>query len=163
MSVIIILNELGLVDWNTIYVGFERGYLSKKDVVTYALEQVESTDSSNYYLCLLAGGEYDSDSDIKENLLNFMDSINNKEIKINESIELKKYHLGYMIALQKESISEEDKIEKLQRLYADFDYPEYMMTCSIYYLENDKESNGIEDPLVSLRKVIEKLKSELLS
>ncbi len=60
------------------------------------------------------------------------------------------------LGLQHASLADEDKIERLQELYAEFGYPDDMASCSIYG-QNDV------DPFDALHQVVAALEQRFAS
>lgn len=148
MSPYLILCELGLLSWSVIWSGWKEGKITKADV-------------SNYAEHLMSNGLDDGDEDVA--VLGFAESMESDEIegpmRKLASVELdydvrEKWRLVALTLLNASSLSEEEKIRRLQEIYAEFDYPEDMRSCSIY-------SGDTVDPLEAMSTVISTLKHKL--
>jgi len=146
MSPIKVLIDLGLLCWSTIHLGLRRGWVNRKDVIDYAISLlVKGNDDEG--VAIIAGGEPLSDDE----LLNL---ISNHIEKTDDVTNLDKWLLAHLLYITESNDDKQSKIDELQEVYANFDYPEDMISCSIY-------SQDEIDPLVATIKVIEKLRSRL--
>ena len=141
------LENLGLLCWSTIYVGFKKGWLKQKDVVDYAVKMLMA-GSDDKAAVLIAGGESLNDDE----LLNLVSSqIENKD----EIIALDKWRLANLLCISESKKSDQEKLDKLQDIYSKFNYPDDMKSCSIY-------SQDKLDPLLAMMYVIMELKKKYL-
>lgn len=147
MSPFKVLSELRLVCWSTIFLGFRKGWVKRSDVFDYAIALLMGGDTDQE-IALIAGGEYLSDEELLE-------LIEGKQLGKNAVSALDKWRLAFLLSIEWSDGSEEDKLCRLQEVYADFEYPEDMALCSIY-------SQGEVPPLVAMRWVVKKLQEELL-
>lgn len=147
MSSVEILKQLGLLCWSTISVGFKKGWLKQKDVIEYAVSLLMGGDD-NEAVVLIAGGESLND----KKLLNLISSqIGNKD----ETTAIDKWRLANLLCIAESEKNDQEKIDKLQEVYAKFGYPEDMRSCSIY-------SQNELDPLSAMMKVVTELKRKYL-
>jgi hypothetical protein len=121
------LLELNLIDWPTLYIGFKKGLISKKDIEDYATLLLTEPSFFEQDIALLANATNYDENAIEDMLTKLFDL--NSLIKENEIDKLK---LAALLNIEKSPISNQEKCDKLQNLYADFDYPEDMADCSIY-------------------------------
>lgn len=141
------LKELNLVCWSSLLVGLQRGWAAKSDVAAYAISLLSADlDNGNENIAVLAGADSLDDMEVKDLLLQIDGSTEAPEA-------FEKWRLATLITLSDSVLSEEEKIDKLQELYAEFDYPEDMASCSIY-------SQDAVDPLVALSEVISALRKK---
>lgn len=147
MSPFKILSELRLACWSTISLGFRKGWVRRSDIFDYAIGQLMSGDAGQE-VAQIAGGEYFSDEELLE-------LIEDKQQGQNAVSDLDKWRLAFLLSIEWSGDSEEDKLCRLQEVYADFDYPEDMALCSIY-------SQGEVSPIVAMSWVVKKLQDELL-
>lgn len=141
------LKELNLVCWPSLFVGLQRGWAAKSDIADYAVNLLSTDlDNGNENIAILAGADSLDDSEVNDLLLQV-----GEEMEPPEAIE--KWRLATLTALSESALSEEEKIDKLQELYAEFDYPEDMASCSIY-------SQDTVDPLAAMSEVISALKKK---
>lgn len=139
------LKNLNLVCWPALLVGLQRGLATKSDVAEYAINLLsEDLDNGNDNISALAFADSLDDTEIKELLLLVDEDIDPHEV-------IERWRLATLIALSESALSEEEKLDKLQELYAEFDYPEDMASCSIY-------SQNAIDPLAAMADVISALK-----
>lgn len=147
MSPIKILKNLGLFSWSTVALGLKKGWVSRKDAIDYAVDLLASGNEEEEVV-IIAGGETLEDDELF-NLIR-------KLVKPTDSASaLDKWRLAHLVAVAETDEDEQIKLDKLQEVYANFDYPEDMSSCSIY-------SQDEIDPLVAMIQVIEELKSEIL-
>jgi|GEM_PF-1121662 len=160
MRLIDIIRKYSLLDWKTILVGFKRNWITKDEVIEFAVNQLSTTNEDDYNVSLLAG----SDNESNENILNLIHKyIESKNIQLNEGNEIKKWLLAHLILINEGDISDQDKLNKLQEIYSEFEYPEEMAKCSIYYTEPNKEfkkGEYLSDPLDEMKNLINILMSE---
>ena len=142
-----VLIELGLLDWSCIWLGFNRGWVSREDVYDYAISLLEGGEFSEN-VAILAGGRYLDEKEFESLIL--------REIKSDDQVEsLDKWRLAHLLSIASSSDSLDEKVCKLQEVYAEFGYPEDMMSCSIYSSEHIC-------PLEVMNAVIKKLKQNML-
>ena len=70
-----------------------------------------------------------------------------------EDTNLNKLKLAALLSLKESTISNKEKCDRLQELYADFNYPDDMSECSIY-------STSQISPLEGMNNLIAKLKDK---
>lgn len=151
MSIYDQLKKLNLASWSTLLVGFDSGFISRQDIEDYATSLLEEKSSFNLDIALLASiDDYDS---------NEMRKMIEKQLNLkylDKEVEIKKIKLAALLSLEESSLSEEDKCYKLQKLYAEFNFPNDMSECSIYST-NSKISplSAMHNLIVSLKKYIE--------
>ena len=141
------LRILSLVSWSMLYIGFQRGWVKKSDIADYATNQLSADmDNGDENIAVLASAYSLDDSEVLDLLL----KVGGDE-KYQNSIE--KWRLAKLVALSESVLCEEEKLYKLQELYAEFDYPEDMAPCSVY-------SKDSVDPLVAMSELILALKNK---
>lgn len=146
MSPIKVLINLGLLCWSTILFGLGKGWVSRKDVVDYAVDLlVNGNDDEN--VAIIAAGETLEDDELLKLLSNQVEQSDSAN-------DLDKWRLAHLISIVESNEDEQSKLDRLQEVYANFNYPEDMASCSIYY------QNEI-DPLVAMMQVVEELKGKL--
>ena len=140
------LKELDLLCWSTLSVGQKRGWVTKTDIGDYAAKLLsDGLDNDNEKIAVLAGANSYDEPEVKELMLQLVND------SYTEVEALEKWRLATLLSLSKSSLSEEEKIDKLQEIYSEFDYPEDMSSCSIY-------SQDSVDPLIAMSDVILSLK-----
>lgn len=141
------LKILKLVSWSVLYIGLQRGWVQKSEITDYANTQLSADmDNCDENIAVLASAYSLDDSEILDTLLQVAG-----DEKYDNSIE--KWRLAKLVALSESVLCEEEKLYKLQELYAEFDYPEDMASCSIY-------SQDSIDPLVAMSKLTSVLKKK---
>ncbi|WP_234454605.1 DUF2247 family protein [Pseudomonas sp. LAM2023] len=75
-------------------------------------------------VAIIAGGEYLSDEEILEIVSRQMEMTNC-------AAEIDKWRLAFLLCIDVSNDSDENKINRLQEVYAEFDYPEDMAFYSI--------------------------------
>lgn len=149
MDAIEILQELGLLSWSVIGCGLEKGWMTKKQVIDYAIKQVLNGENGNSCnIEIIAMGE-----DLNSH--EFLNLVNSESKDGEEQFSLKSWRLAKLIIIDNSDKSDQEKIDMLQEVYSSFYYPEDMSSCSIY------ANDGI-DPLVAMYNVIQNLKNSLM-
>lgn len=139
------LVKLGLMCWSTILLGYERGWIEREDIFNYAIAQLEGNDGAyDECVAIIAGGDYLSD----EELCGLMFS---KMKGVSDCCDLDKWRLAFLLCIESLEASDEIKLIQLQEVYAEFNYPRDMISCSIYSQDNIS-------PLVAMHQVVESLK-----
>jgi len=146
MSPVKILINLGLLCWSTILLGLDKGWVSRKDVIEYAVDLlVKGNEDEN--VVIIAGGEPLGDDELLDLISNLVEQSDNTG-------ELDKWRLAHLISIAESNEGEQSKLDRLQEVYANFDYPEDMASCSVY-------SQDEIDPLVAMMQVVEELRNKL--
>lgn len=146
MSPIKILINLGLLCWSTILIGLRKGWVSRKDVIDYAVDLLVNGNEDED-VAIIAGGESLEDDEL-------FNLISNQVKQSDNAAALDKWRLAHLLNIAESDDDEQTKLDRLQEVYANFDYPEDMASCSIY-------SQDEIDPLVAMTQVVEELKSRL--
>ena len=104
----------------------QKGWVTKSDIAGYAIELLsDGLDNYDENITVLASADSSEDSEVQELMLQVVGGLNSEA--------LEKWRLVILSALNESVLTEEEKIDKLQELYAEFDYPEDMSSCSIYF------------------------------
>jgi hypothetical protein len=140
-----ILIGLGLMCWSTIVFGFRRGWVKRSEIFDYAVTRlVNDSHADSEDVAIIAGGEYLSDDE----LLGLM----SKQVeRVDSASDLEKWLLAFLLWIEASGNSDQDKINRLQEVYADFNYPENMASCSVY-------SQDSISPLFAMGQVVEVLR-----
>ena len=148
------LAKLNLIDWPTLALGIDNGWIDKDAISSYAFERLHHGETDGD-IALLAGSNALSEDEVSELLATLCkkNSISTQEAN---PLALEKWRLAILSELQNSSLPPEEKLERLQELYADFGYPEDMASCSIYAQDG-------ADPLDALQKTINTLEQRLTS
>jgi hypothetical protein len=148
-----LLKRESLLSWTVIKWGWENHTLSFSEVLDYAILQLESSSDEN--IAILAGL---SETD-KDTMCQILDGLASKET-VEGSKE--RWILASLLSIQESGLDDQGKLDQLQMVYADFDYPESLSKCSIYYVDPEKRNSVkvgdiLSDPLMEMQKVIEQL------
>ena len=147
------LKQESLLSWSVIKWGWENHTLSFDNMLDYAVLQLESSNDEN--IAILAGlSETDRDT-----ICQILNELVSKEP---EQDSKGKWILAALLVIQESELDDQSKIDSLQEVYAEFDYPESLSKCSIYYVEPEKRTNVkigdiLSDPLIEMQKVIKQL------
>jgi hypothetical protein len=151
MSIYFQLKKLNLVHWGIIMIGFDKGLISKQDIEDYSTLILENSEVFDPEIALLANAQNYTDIEIKEMIQTQLNP--NKFVA---DVEINKLRLAALLSLNEENITDEEKCDKLQMLYAAFDYPDDMSACSIYSV-NSKIS-----PIKAMNNLIVSLEQKYL-
>ena len=153
MNTITELSRQGLLCWQTVAVGLKNNWLGKDAVADYAFKLLsEGLDGGDTDIAVLAGTDSLDDREISD-LIRAICQRQRTDMAQAEADALEKWRLAKLLALNSSKFSTEEKIDKLQELYADFDYPADMAACSIY------SQDGV-DPLAAIQSLINELKQK---
>ena len=149
MSPFNVLVDLGLMRWSVILIGFRKGWITREEIFEYAVDLLMSGNESRDVAVIAAGGCVDDDE-----LL----SLISKQIeKSDHAADMDKWRLAFLVCIERSDECDLDnKIDRLQEIYAEFGYPEDMASCSVYSQDNIS-------PLVAMREVIRALQEKICS
>jgi len=156
MSVLDFMQKFKLIDWYTLLVGLKHKWCNKELLIHYGEEMIKQTKSKEIdsNLAIIASGESLSPDDLVTIILKFL-SDNKKTMKHKEESEaLEKWRFAHLYWLLQKDGPEQEKIDILQELYAQFGFPEDMVSCSIY-------SQDTIAPLTAAENVVKKLSKQL--
>lgn len=148
------LAKLNLIDWPTLVTGINNSWIDKDAISSYAFELLHSGETDED-IALLAGSDSLSEDEVSE-LLAKLCKKNSISAQATKPLSLEKWRLAILSELQNSSLTPDEKLERLQELYADFGYPEDMASCSIYAQDGT-------DPMAALQKTINSLEERLTS
>jgi len=156
MTPLEILKRLELLSWDIILVGWDNGWVNRNDIINYALQLlINGKDEGDINLAVIAGGDCYNDTEIHELVISYLvakgEQIPLSKERVSDAID--KWRLAHLINIEESNHSDENKLSRLQDIYADFDYPPDMESCSIY-------SQDSTDPLVALRNTILQLRDK---
>jgi len=144
-----VLNNLNLLCWSLLFMGLRKEWVTKSDIEGYAVSLLSANlDGGDEKIAELASAESLGDDDVRELLFQL-----GRADEQPDNVE--KWRLALLISLSESVLSEEEKVDRLQELYAEFGYPEDMSACSIY------SQNSIA-PLIAMSRVISSLKAKLV-
>ena len=146
MKPIEVLIKLDLICWNTLLFGWKNSWVNRESIASYAAGLLsEGVDNNDENIALMAANSSLDDDEILSLLEKLCDNADDDVID--------KWRLSNLICIAEVSMSDQEKIDAVQEVYAKFDYPEDMASCSIYTQDN-------QDPLMVMVQVIESLKSK---
>lgn len=147
MSPFGVLISLGLACWSTIFLGFSKRWLRREDIFEFAMTQLLNGCESER-VAIIAGSEYLSDEELLE--------IVSRQVEMTSCVaEIDKWRLAFLICIEASNDGDENKINNLQEVYANFNYSEDMASCSIY-------SQDSVAPLVGMSQVVKELRKRFL-
>lgn len=160
------LRALGLLDWPTLAAGFRRGEVSQVVVEEVATLEVVAGDGPSAELIALTATDL-SDLEVQE----LLDQLATGE-GADEAVALRRLLLARLLDLDAErsatGLANEQVVDRLELLYAEFDYPEVLRACSRY----DVEPSGREErlaadssgwPMSGLHAAIDALSAEVVA
>lgn len=142
-----IMINLGLLCWSTILLGLKKGWVSRKDVIDYAVGLLVDGNEDEGVVTIAAGESLEDDE-----LFNI---VSNQVAQTDNAADLDKWRLAHLLYIAESDDDEQIKLDRLQEVYANFDYPEDMASCSIY-------SQDEIDPFMAMTEVVDKLRSRLM-
>ena len=150
-----LLHSNQMMDWVTLLYGMEEGYLTLSDINNYAQDLLASTERENadfYTISLIASSQ--DWTEIKDLIKQI--SKTKLEKQKEQQMALKKWQFAFLKnTVDSISLTDEDKIEKIQYLYSEFLYPENMRYCSIY------AQNNTAPIIEECKKVVHQLDKEI--
>lgn len=154
MSALSELQNLSHISWPTLLIGLKKGWINKDAISDYAnLLLTTEPDRAAPNVALLIATDSLNQDDIAT-LINEICTTQGIDLRAEEPASIEKWRLAHLSDIQNSPLLDEDKLTKLQELYAEFDYPEDMSACSIYH-------PGEISPLAAMHQLIEQLKLKL--
>lgn len=152
-----LLKRESLLSWTVIKWGWENHTLNFSELQDYAILQLEFSSDEN--IAILAGL---SEAD-KDTMCQVLDGLASKETVTGSK---ERWILASLLSIQESELDDQGKLDQLQMVYAEFDYPESLSKCSIYYVDPEirnsvKVGDFLSDPLMEMQKVISQLFQEL--
>jgi hypothetical protein len=159
--VIQLMTAMGLLDWQAVMVGWDHRWLSKADVVHFAVDWLlRDPDDNRVAVALLAGGEECGDDEIRRLLVDVID-----DSQADEGVTMDKWRLAFLSALAEKDLGWECKVTLLEEIGAAFGAPADMRLCTRYGPSERAIKKGLADasdltvdPLDAMAKVIANLK-----
>lgn len=161
-DVFLAMKHLSLIDWPSLLIGWNRGWVSRDIVIDFAVDWlVTHPAETDDRVALMAGGELIDDAELKQLLV---DVVRSSGFARSESDSVDRWRLAHLWALSQSKIDDNSRLDKLEELYADFGYPEDMAACSRYYVAPDgvgalQTNSERLSPLGAMQKVIRDLRS----
>lgn len=149
-----VLLQQGFLNWSALLVGWNHKWVSKEDVVQIAVNWLNAhPEQDDESVVALAESENSSEAAISEWLRQA--ALQQEGFDISDDTQyhrqLERWRYAHLVSLQEADLPATEKIDRLQRVYADFGYPQDMAGCSKY--------GPGPDPLEAMNKVIERLRT----
>jgi hypothetical protein len=163
-----VLREQRLLTWAALVVGFNYKWATRDDIVQFAVNWlVEHPLDDEQSVVLLAGSENETDEKVLEWLCQ---AARSKEGFIIDDqsrydVEMGRWRYAHLVALDQSPLSNNEKLDALQKIYADFGYPQDMALCSKYGPSQFAIDaghvlpSGVTDALETMRTVIAALRA----
>ena len=154
-----ILHGRVALSWAALKIGWRKGWVDSRGISTFATAWlVRHPENSEEAALLLANCGGDS----REEISRWLDEVSSNKDPAGEVSAINRWRLGFLLALDADGdMGDEEKLERLQEIYADFSFPNDMAACSQYYVSEDDEQGGkVRGPLDAMREVIRQLEKE---
>lgn len=157
------LKKLKLVDLDTLYVGFAKKWIEATEIQSFAEEMVLNGSKDTNIIWLMSCSE-ESYHDILQKLAKHLTEYNPLDTN---SVAMKKWRLAKMLSVLTNDKSNEEKVEFLQQIYAEFGFPYDMAPVSPYYFPDNEQKREIkiseiyESPLDAAKRIIKNLANEV--
>lgn len=164
-----LMQTLGLLDWPSLWVGLERGWVWADDLIAFSTQWLlEHPDEDNEHITLLAGGESLDEAELRDMLGNHLREVSGETPDPRAAPEVDKWRLAALCLLDQSDLPPDEKLDALEELRAEFDYPEDMRACSRYYVPPQFAGRQFavgehlpwEDPFEAVQAVIAKLRKQ---
>lgn len=167
-SAIDVLRQLSQLDWRALLVGWWRGWATRADIIDFAVAWLlEHPDERDSRVVQLASGEDLEDAELEAALAGYVAAVSGSLPSDRDSIDVDKWRLAHLRLLVNSALDPEAKLDRLEELYAEFDYPKDMAACSRYYISPAQQEHGwavgdqCSSPLDALEAVLGKLSEKL--
>ena len=159
------LKNAGLLDPEVLASGLERGWLTRDQVIEYAVEKLGAGDERTEVLTLAAAEDLEP-----EKIVTLLRKWAKLDGLPTESMQggLRKWMFAYLKSIEESPASPEEKLDSVEEIYALLGYPEEMHECSRYYIPAEDRARGIQvgevtaSPLQAVHKLVSRLKQELI-
>jgi hypothetical protein len=158
------LKNAGLVDPEVLAVGLERGWITRDQVIEYAVERLGGGDGRTEVLKLAAAEDLETQTIVT--LLRRwaeLDRLPTGSLKVG----LRKWMFASLKSIEESPASPEEKLDRVEEIYALLGYPEQMNECSRYYIPAADRARGIQvgevtaSPLEAVHRLVALLQQEL--
>lgn len=159
------LLDRGLLDWATLAAGYSRGWISPADLSELAVLEVLAKETpSAEVIALTAVGLPDQD------VRDLLDQLAAMEGGIDTHRAVRLLLLAHLRDLEAErasgTLNDDQVVDRLEDLYAEFDYPEELRYCSRYNIPPEERGGSSRggtagSPLRAFREAIQKLAADL--
>ena len=143
-----LLKRESLLSWTVLKWGWEHHILGYREIQDYAISQLEYC--SNDDVEILAGL---SKSD-QDTIIQILGKLAEKEPTVQDASD--NWLLASLLLIQESNLDTQGKLDRLQEIYSEFNYPDCLSKCSIYYADdrNAKLGDFLSDPLMEMQKAI---------
>lgn len=136
-------NHLNLINWSCIYWGIREQLIEPESAVLYANKVVENnpnTDTPEIIELLI------TDSANDDNVLPLIERMfsDKKELHNTKAISVRTLRFIFLFEIQKSAKNNQDLLDKIESVYADFNYPSDMESFISYMPPEDDEYNVSE-------------------
>lgn len=181
MKSIEVMRDLRLLDWRSLLVGWRRGWVSRDDVFGHAVNQLlAEVPDPDLKIAMLAAGDSEnySNADL-EDLLVAISARHGAPIpatvlaqlsewqpsgEIDNSVrrEFEQWRLAHLVSAAREARDREDLLNRLEKIWVGFGYPDDMRAVSRYPLDAQDQATPspvrIDRALKAAEDTIERLK-----
>lgn len=153
---------LGILDWRTMLVGFDRGLIGASEVIGEAVNALSTSfGDPPAELVALAGADGETEAHIRS-LLSKLAAMENPVL---DGREQDRWRLAMLSFLRKYEPDEEALLQQVAEVYAIFDYPPDM-ELAIYYMPvtsaiNPRLGDQLPSPVAALDSLIDSLSTEM--
>lgn len=156
------LESMNLLNWNAVRVGWDHEWVTKYDISRYATACLER-DVDDSSLADIAELAFSATLDDRC----FQESLRRLSLKHPSAIdeEIEKWRLARLLELNATPFSTDEKLQALEELRAEFDYPPDMTHCTRWGPSREAIIAGLAssedlkvDPLLEMERVIAALK-----
>jgi hypothetical protein len=159
-----LMKSLGLLSWKTLLTGWDRGWVTKTDLIGYAVDWLQTDpNDNNLAVASLAGAEDLEDGAIRGVLAQLAE-----EQPEFDDPDLEKWRLAHLLELDGMDLEWDQKVTRLEELGAEFGYPRDMRLCARYGASQESIDAGLAspedlsiDPIEAMAHVIAGLKQRL--
>lgn len=131
MSRASILSDSHLLDWSTALVGFQRGSMTAAEVAELAVAKIGAEAGPiGRDLAEVASAEALMVADVVDHLTTLSES----SAAVDDELAVRRWLLASLIELEQSRLDEEAVLARLQRIYAEFGYPEELRYVTPYNL-----------------------------
>lgn len=157
MSAFDVMKQTNLLDWYTLLVGLEHGWCKERDLIDYAeVALMRVSGEIDGDLLTVASGKSIPGGELISAGLHYLETCGQPMSQDKKIKAIEKWRFAHLSWLLQSENSDEEKVSVLQELYAQFGFPDDMVSCSIY-------SSDESGPLIAASRVVEGLSRRFLS
>ena len=155
------LKTEGLVNWSSLLHGWTNHWIDCRDIADYAQKQLAEKSDSPDWLVDLANAEHQS----KTSLESLLSKAILAEPPPTSGVDA--WKLAALLVIRDEPVKDQDKIDMLEELFAEFGYPDDLRRISKYGPSTYSVEKGLAssddaliDPLAEMSRIIGSLSSK---